>query len=133
METFIILIILLILSCMYDITSTILHNLSAYIIIISPENLPLASTSPPLLFKEKSERVAGVDSHIQRFVLVSVCYTLCCHPIYSGRQTCGRTNRGHTGLLHLPSAVLALFCIARRIQPPPSLVDHEVESCVPTK
>ena len=51
METFIILIILLILSCIYDIISTLLHNLSAYIIIISPENLPLASSSP-LLFKE---------------------------------------------------------------------------------
>ena len=22
---------------------------------------------------------------------------VCCHPIYSGRQTCGRTSRGHTG------------------------------------
>ena len=21
----------------------------------------------------------------------------CCHPIYSGRQACGRTSRGHTG------------------------------------
>ena len=21
----------------------------------------------------------------------------CCHPIYSGRQICGRTSRGHTG------------------------------------
>ena len=26
-----------------------------------------------------------------------VCYTLCCHPIYSGRQAYGRTSRGHTG------------------------------------
>ena len=55
-----------------------------------------------------------------------------CHPIYSGRQTCGRTSRGHTGFLHLPSAVLALVFIARRIQPSLSLVDREVESCVPT-
>ena len=22
---------------------------------------------------------------------------VCCHPIYSGRQVCGRTSRGHTG------------------------------------
>ena len=22
---------------------------------------------------------------------------VCCHPIYSGRQTCGRTSRGYTG------------------------------------
>ena len=32
-----------------------------------------------------------------------------CHPIYSGRQACGRTSRGHTGFLHIPSAVLVLF------------------------
>ena len=25
------------------------------------------------------------------------CIALCCHPIYSGRQTCGRTSRGYTG------------------------------------
>ena len=29
---------------------------------------------------------------------------VCCHPIYSGRETCGRTSRGHTVLLRLPSA-----------------------------
>ena len=23
--------------------------------------------------------------------------SVCCHPIYSGRQVCGRTSRGHTG------------------------------------
>ena len=34
----------------------------------------------------------------------------------------------HTGfLIHLPSAVLALFFITRRIQPFLSLVDREVE------
>ena len=38
----------------------------------------------------------------------------------------------HTGFLRLSSAVLALFFIARRIQPPLSLVDHEVEFCVLT-
>ena len=38
-----------------------------------------------------------------------VCVCVCCHPIYSGRQTCGRISRGHTGFLHLPSAVLALI------------------------
>ena len=42
-------------------------------------------------------------------------------------------EEGHTGLLlHLPSAVLALIFVARRIQPLFSLVDHEVESCVLT-
>ena len=33
----------------------------------------------------------------------------------------------NTGFLHLPSAVLALIFLARRIQPFPSLVDLEVE------
>ena len=36
---------------------------------------------------------------------------------------------GHTGLLHLPSAVLALFFFAKRIQAFLSLVDREVEFC----
>ena len=40
----------------------------------------------------------------------------------------GVTQEGHTGfLIHLPSAVLALIFIARRIQPFLSLVDREVE------
>ena len=40
-------------------------------------------------------------------------------------------EEGHTGfLIHLPSAVLALFFLARRIQPFLSLVDSEVEFCV---
>ena len=42
-------------------------------------------------------------------------------------------EEGHTGFLtHLPSAVLALIFLARRIQPFLSLVDREVEFCVPT-
>ena len=37
-----------------------------------------------------------------------------CLLIYSGRQACGRTSRGHTGFLtHLPSAVLSLEFLAR--------------------
>ena len=36
-------------------------------------------------------------------------------------------EEGHTGFLHLPSAVLALTFLARRIQPPFSLVNREVE------
>ena len=60
---------------------------------------------------------------------------VCYHPIYSGRQACGRTSRGHkeeghTGFRHFPSAVLALIFFARRIQPFLSLVDREVELCV---
>ena len=41
-------------------------------------------------------------------------------------------EEGHTGFLHLPSALLALIFIARRTQPFLSLVDHEVEFSVPT-
>ena len=41
-------------------------------------------------------------------------------------------EEGHTGFLHLPSAVLALIFIARRIQPFLSLVDRPVEFCVLT-
>ena len=39
-------------------------------------------------------------------------------------------EEGHTGFLHLSSAVRALFFLARRIQPFLSLVDCEVEFCV---
>ena len=42
-------------------------------------------------------------------------------------------EEGHTGfLIHLPSAVLALVFLARRIRPFLSLVDREVDFCVPT-
>ena len=41
-------------------------------------------------------------------------------------------EEGHTGFPHLPSAVLALVFLARRIQSFLSLVDHEVEFCVLT-
>ena len=41
-------------------------------------------------------------------------------------------EEGHTEFIHFPSAVLALIFIARRIQPFLSLVDREVEFCVPT-
>ena len=41
-------------------------------------------------------------------------------------------EEGHTEFLHFLSVVLALIFIARRIQPFLSLVDHEVEFCVPT-
>ena len=40
-------------------------------------------------------------------------------------------EEGYTGFLHLPSAVLALIFLARRIQLSLSLVDREVEFCVP--
>ena len=59
---------------------------------------------------------------------------------YTFGLMCGRTSRDHTGgrphrsfFLRLPSAVLALFLIARMIQPSLSLIDREVEFCVLTK
>ena len=39
-------------------------------------------------------------------------------------------EEGHTGFLHLPSAVCAFIFLARRIQLFISLVDREVEFCV---
>ena len=39
-------------------------------------------------------------------------------------------KEGHTGFLHLPSAVLALIFLARRIQQSLSVVDGKVELCV---
>ena len=41
-------------------------------------------------------------------------------------------EEGHTGSLHLPSAVLALILLAKIIQPFLSLVDREVKFCVLT-
>ena len=42
-------------------------------------------------------------------------------------------EEGHTGFLHLPSAVLvALIFLAKRIQPFISLVDRDVKFCVLT-
>ena len=41
-------------------------------------------------------------------------------------------EEGHTGFIHLPSAVLALIFIARKFQPSLSLVDRKVEFRVST-
>ena len=61
-------------------------------------------------------------------------FCVCFLPLYSGRHRllevpAGVTQEeGHTGfLIHLPSAVLTLIFIARRIQPFLSIVDREVE------
>ena len=40
-------------------------------------------------------------------------------------------EKGQTGFLRFPSAVIALSLVARNIQPSLSLVDREVEFCVP--
>ena len=62
---------------------------------------------------------------------------VCCHPIFLDVRfvdvPAGVTQEeGHTGFLHLPSAVLALIFLAKRIQPFFSLVDREVDLCVLT-
>ena len=66
-------------------------------------------------------------------VCVNVC-VLSSHLFWTTDSTCGRASRGHTGgragltrFLHLPSAVLPLIFISRRIQPSLSLVDRGVE------
>ena len=45
----------------------------------------------------------------------------------------GAQEEAHTDYFYLPSAGLAIVFLARRIQPPLSLVDREVEFCVLTK
>ena len=58
---------------------------------------------------------------------------MCCHPIYSGRQVCERTSRGHAGarshrIYHPPSFYGAcLNFLARGIHPFLSLADREVK------
>ena len=68
-------------------------------------------------------------------VCVCVC-VLVCYPIYFFLDVrlvdapAGVTQEeGHTEFLHLPSAVLALSFIARRVQPFLSFVNREVEFC----
>ena len=59
---------------------------------------------------------------------------MCCYPVYSGRQTCARTSRGHTGgrlNMIYPPSFSALIFIARhlrKIQRSLSLVDREAKS-----
>ena len=77
------------------------------------------------------------NSKLRYFCLSSVCVCLVIPFILDVRIVdvpAGATQEeGHTGfLIHLPSAVLALIFLARRIQPFLSLVDREVEFCVLT-
>ena len=73
----------------------------------------------------------------QQYVCVCVCVFVVISFILDVRLAdapAGFTQEeGHTGFcIHLPSAVLALIFLARRIQPSLSLVDREVEFCSPT-
>ena len=83
----------------------------------------------------KIKKSGGIPPPPPPPTLLVVCVA-CCHPMYSGRQVCERPSRGHTGgRSHRISPpffceMLALFFLARRIQPLFSLVDRKVEFCV---
>ena len=79
------------------------------------------------------------NSHTHTLVHVLLLYVCVCTVIpfildvrFVNVPTEVTQKEGHTGFLHLSSAVLALIFISRRIQPPLSLVDRKVEFCVPT-
>ena len=71
-------------------------------------------------------------------ILVILCHSRCVCVVISfildvrfvGVPAGVTQKEGHTRFLYLPSAVLALNFLARRIQPFFSLVDREVEFCV---
>ena len=68
---------------------------------------------------------------VRLLVQYLVCVVCVSFPFILDIKFVGRTSRGHTGfLIHLLSAVRALFFLARRIPPFLSLVDREVEFCV---
>ena len=68
-----------------------------------PRHIPptnsVASCDPRYLPKVSLHRKPYIvySCETPRHVCVRVCVFMCCHIIYSGRQTCGRTSRGHTG------------------------------------
>ena len=78
-----------------------------------------------------------IIAHTPYNVYVRVCFL----PIYSGRQACGRTSRGHTGershrISQPPSFCDACLNFSREKDPAVpllSLIDYEVEFCVLTK
>ena len=79
------------------------------------------------------------QSDLAILVILCVCVCVCVfssHSFWTSSSLdvpAGVTQEGgHTGfLIHLLSAVRALIFLARRIQPFLSLVDREVEFCVP--
>ena len=54
---------------------------------------PVSSCAYPLFWCT----CMAIDLNSGEFLPDIMCVWVCCHPIYSGRQTCGRTSRGHTG------------------------------------
>ena len=77
---------------------------------VSPEFLsghPMKSMkyrwrSPPRVRQQiavvlKVVPVTGLPLQFTMDQFMCLCVCMCCHPIYSGRQTCGRTSRGYTG------------------------------------
>ena len=101
------------------------------------------SSSSPMksgVQRTHDERVPPRNSTVlSQIELVCVCVCVCVFfPFILDIKFVGRTSRGHTGgkshrISHPPfcSACLKVF-LARRIQPFLSLVDREVEFCVPT-
>ena len=77
-------------------------------------------------FQRLVDHLPGVKKHRDApCVCVCVCFFF---PSILGIKFIGRSSRGHTAFfIHLPSAVRALICLARRIQPFLSLVDREVK------
>ena len=75
--------------------------------------------------------VAGRTITVHSIDILTVCVCVCVFfffPFILDIKFVGCTSRGHTGFfIHLPSAVLALIFLARRIQPFLSVVDREVE------
>ena len=81
-------------------------------------NAPRPSEHPPVRGEKMSKRLGWIKVVIPfvldvRHVDVPAGFT--------------QQEEGRTGFLHLPSAVLALIFLARRIQPFLSLVDRDIE------
>ena len=69
-------------------------------------------------------------SFVDVWVVVVIPFILDVRPVDASAGV--TQGEGHTGFLRLPSAVLVLLFLARRIQLSLSLVDREVEFCGPT-
>ena len=102
----------------------------------------LSSPSWPLIAQQVAHLLAVPNSCS---IAYNIQQTVCvCHPIYSGRQACGRISRGHTGgsshSISPPSICGAClnfyrlnFYREKDSAIPLPLVDREVEFCVLTK
>ena len=90
----------------------------------------LSQVTPPC---EVFRRISGGTCN--NYVCLCFFFVFSSHSFWTSMDVpAGVTQEeGNTGFsIHLPSAVLALIFLARRIQPFSSLVDREVEFCVLT-